>query len=169
MLDQLLRHRCTQRLEGLRLPQPLSAAALRDEITRLRQRRLYLHPIVPNTGMCGLWLETERADHIFVERRTSHAHQQHILAHELGHMLFEHSHPIVDESTLVLGSGRVSSASGEDVARTLLAGSNYSSEEEAEAEMVATLILESALRAPTDRRRAPTAFERGFGVAGYRR
>lgn len=42
-------------------------------------------------GPCGLWLAGEHADVICFEQNTSALHQEHIILHELGHILHEHT------------------------------------------------------------------------------
>ncbi|MGW5446082.1 hypothetical protein [Streptomyces asiaticus] len=67
-----------------------------------RARPLRLHPLPAEaaaTGACGLWLATDAEDHIFYERRTVPLHQEHIVLHEIGHLLFNHRTVAVDGGT----------------------------------------------------------------------
>ncbi|WP_162562076.1 ImmA/IrrE family metallo-endopeptidase [Salinispora vitiensis] len=48
------------------------------------------------TGVCGLWVTTATKDYIAFERQTSPAHQDHIVLHELGHILCGHTGDLVD-------------------------------------------------------------------------
>ncbi|WP_234312586.1 hypothetical protein [Streptomyces sp. NRRL F-5065] len=103
-----------------------------------RRRLLHLHPLplqAVAAGACGLWIATDTDDHIFYEQRTARSHQEHIVLHEIGHMLFDH-HALTDVGTL---SGLFGDLSPRLVSR-ILARTNYSTRQEKEAEMLATLI-----------------------------
>ncbi|WP_433724380.1 hypothetical protein ACQP2Y_03100 [Actinoplanes sp. CA-051413] len=40
---------------------------------------------------CGLWISVETADYVFYDPETSQLHAEHIILHELGHMLSGHT------------------------------------------------------------------------------
>ncbi|MFS8097845.1 ImmA/IrrE family metallo-endopeptidase [Lentzea alba] len=127
-----LRRRARAALRGLTMPEPFSVQALCDEVARVRGRKLFLHPFTepPVDEMpSGLWVATDVADHVFFEQQTSRFHQEHIICHEIGHMLCGHE------------------------SQRAMARTSYTTAQEHEAEMVATLILELA------RRRTPPATE----------
>ncbi|MFJ4795965.1 hypothetical protein [Kitasatospora purpeofusca] len=144
-----LRRRCAAVLDELRLPQPFSLDTLCPHIAGLRGRPLHLHPLpaqAASAGACGLWLATATDDHVFVEQRTVRLHQEHIVLHEIGHMLLGHQ-------GLSL-SGRLPETLLPDLSprlvRHLLARADYSTEQEQEAEMLASMI-----RTDTGRTRPP--------------
>jgi hypothetical protein len=128
-----LRKRCREVVRGLRLPDPFSVPALCDSISAQRGRALYLHPLEKPEGVadmpCGMWVATDVADHVFFEIQTSPFHQDHIVLHELGHMICGHTMADFD-----LGGG-------EPVQQALMRTS-YNTAQEQEAELVATLLLE---------------------------
>lgn len=135
-----LRKRCTALVRQLRLPDPFSVSALCDSIATQRGRKLYLHPLAKPDGVvdmpCGMWVATDVADHVFFEQQTSTFHQEHIILHELGHMICGHTITALDE-----GFDPSSADTGEIVGHAL-ARASYNTVQEREAELVATLILE---------------------------
>lgn len=126
------------------MPDPFDVRALCDRIGQARGRPIHLLPLALPTGSpCGLWLSTSSAEYVVYEERTSPLHREHIVLHELGHLLCDH------EAAPVLG---------EDVSRLLLPNldprmvarvlgrTHYTAEEEQEAEMIASMILQRARR-----------------------
>nr|BFF00740.1 hypothetical protein GCM10020241_24150 [Streptoalloteichus tenebrarius] len=139
-----LRRRCEQQVRALDMPEPFDVRALCERIGRVRGRVIHLLPLaMPTGGPCGLWISTRTAEYVLYEERTSPLHQEHIVLHELGHLLCEH------EAAPVLG---------EDASRLLLphldprmvarvlGRTHYTAEEEQEAEMIASMILQRARR-----------------------
>ncbi|WP_394613206.1 hypothetical protein JNUCC0626_25050 [Lentzea sp. JNUCC 0626] len=80
-----------RRARKLDLPRPFDVHELCNRVGADRGRPIVLTPL-PMTllGPCGLWLAGERADIVCYEQRTSALHQEHIILHELGHILHEH-------------------------------------------------------------------------------
>jgi hypothetical protein len=88
-----LRRRCERRLRGVRIPQPFDLDAFCREIEARRGRRL-LRQAVPGLSThapCGLWIGTREADHVFYDPGTSPLHAEHIVLHELAHILSGHN------------------------------------------------------------------------------
>ncbi|GAB2736105.1 hypothetical protein GCM10027174_06240 [Salinifilum aidingensis] len=126
---------------------------------RLSQRRsrpihATAYPLAAN-GPFGLWIPGRKAEWILYQQRTTPLHQQHIIAHELGHILCGHRpdpiHPAdgVDTDAFDWGTLR----------RTA-----YDTTQEHEAETAATLLLETArtrteVALPTGSSRAQRAQE----------
>ncbi len=137
MTARRLRKRCQEVVRGLRLPDPFSVPALCDAIAAQRGRTLYLHPLEKPAGVpdmpCGMWVATDVADHVFFEQQTSTFHQEHIILHELGHMICGHTLPMLDE---------IDPADGPELVQQALRRTSYNTRQEQEAELVATLILE---------------------------
>ncbi|MFI9275548.1 hypothetical protein ACIGXM_33295 [Kitasatospora sp. NPDC052896] len=130
-------------LKQLDVPHPFSLDALCARLSAQRGRPLHLHALPPqaaSAGACGLWLATHTDDHIFFERRTARAHQEHIVLHEIAHMLFDH-HSVAD-GELGTVSALLSDLSPRLVNR-LLARTDYTTWQEQEAEMLASLIRTS--------------------------
>ena len=134
-----LRRRCKAQVRELDIPDPFDAAELCRRLAVKRGRPLALLPIELSAGgPCGLWVSTAKADYIFYEARTSALHQEHIILHEVGHMLCQH------EAAPVLGGTAAEALLPNldpGMVRTVLGRTHYSDVEEQEAEMIATIIL----------------------------
>ncbi|RLU79971.1 hypothetical protein CTZ27_36105 [Streptomyces griseocarneus] len=147
-----LQQRCQSVLDQLSVPHPFTVDALCQELSARRRRPLHLHPLpqqAARNNICGMWLATETDDHIFFEQRTSRVHQEHILLHEIGHMLFDHHGTDLGHSEA--SQGLLPDLSPELVKR-LLGRTSYTNRQEQEAEMLASLLRirasHSAARAP---------------------
>ncbi|MEU1906557.1 hypothetical protein [Streptomyces hygroscopicus] len=131
-------------LASIDIPDPFDIQVFCDKIAKQRGRALYLHSIPGISGTdapCGIWIATEAGDHIFYEAATSPLHRDHIILHEIGHMLLEHS-------TLIDGGrpGASTVFSGIDPATvtSLLTRASYATEDERDAERLAGLIASKA-------------------------
>ncbi|MFC9112206.1 regulator component [Streptomyces sp. NPDC057092] len=135
---------CEEQVDRLRLPHRFSTRDLRESISALRGKSIVLRPLKTLGAVdapCGIRLETPTADLLFYEEGTSVHHQRHILTHELCHVFFDHpgslevdadtAHMLGVNPTLVMRmSGRTS----------------YSTADEREAEMMASIIRQRAYR-----------------------
>jgi hypothetical protein len=143
--DTRLRRLCEEQVDSLRLPYRFTTRELRDAITALRGKPIILRPLNTLGGSidapCGIRLETPEADLLYYEEGTSVHHQRHILTHELMHVWRDHpgslevdtsmAHALGVNPTLVMRmSGRTS----------------YSTADEREAEMLATIIRQRMYR-----------------------
>ncbi|MDT0347778.1 regulator component [Streptomyces litchfieldiae] len=90
-------------------------------------------------GACGLWLGTDDADFVFYEARTAPLHREHIILHEIAHMLAGHRAPHGDGG---IGGGLGSLLSGlqPHLIRRLMTRTSHTTTEEQEAEMLASLM-----------------------------
>jgi hypothetical protein len=146
MFDRALHRYCRSVAQDISIPRPFSIQALCRELAAKNGRRIYLHPFPPELGgedmPCGVWVATAVADHIFFEQNTSQYHQNHIILHEIGHMLCSHTMGTVAAS-LLDGSadlGRDGAVTGE------LQRTRYTDRQEREAELVASMILSRVMR-----------------------
>ncbi|MEE1784163.1 hypothetical protein PUR71_14835 [Streptomyces sp. SP17BM10] len=138
--DLRLRKRCQALVDGLDLPRPLSVDALCRYLEERRSRPLHLHALPPEaaaSGACGVWLSTATDDHIFYEQRTARLHQEHIVLHELGHLLFDHRTVDLDDAA---GRSMLLPDLDPRTAQRFLARTNYSTYQEREAEMLASVL-----------------------------
>lgn len=136
MSDRRLRKRCRELLRELDFRPPLDVRELCARLARQRGRpiRLMPHPIkVP--GPYGLWLMTESMDVIFYQRETTRPHQDHIILHEIGHIIADHPSDVAG-----LPGDPLAPAEPARVLRRTC----YDSVREREAELIATIILEWA-------------------------
>ncbi|MGH3547126.1 MAG: hypothetical protein ACRDQU_03180 [Pseudonocardiaceae bacterium] len=164
-MNRDLRRRCEtivrtldQRIGGI--PVPFDLNAFLDQLETDRGRPIELAPFSATAPgkLCGIWIGTDRLDLIYHEEATSLLHQDHIILHEIGHMVCNHT------GAALSGADQVRSLLLTDAVRgqveTVLGRGAYTAVEEQEAELVATLILERAIRpVPAARAVAPTTPE----------
>lgn len=153
MRERVLRRRCRELLKQLDISPPLDVHELcrRVGVVRGKPIRLVAYPI-PVPGPFGVWIATGSADYILYQQETSPSHQNHIILHELGHIIAGHSS---DESDDVL-LGELDTTPSLDVLRAripelepdavrrALRRTSYDDEHERDAETVATIVLEWA-------------------------
>ena len=77
-------------LREVPIPEPFDIAEYCAAIAKRRNRRIRLCAKVMNGKPFGLWVPLATEDQIWYERETSAWHQQHIILHEIGHMLRNH-------------------------------------------------------------------------------
>ncbi|WP_250031729.1 hypothetical protein [Paractinoplanes maris] len=139
-----VRRRCRKTISRLDIPEPFDLQELCRRIAASRGRPIDLVPtVMPLHGPTGVWIATSGRDYILYEQNTVTLHQEHIIVHELGHLLDDHG-----------GTGLLTS----DIARLLLPDLDgqmvsrvlgrtaYSDEQELIAETIATMILEAVNR-----------------------
>jgi hypothetical protein len=142
-----LRRRCERILAGIPVPRPFDLAAFCQGIAHLRGRALRLQPVpgLSATAPCGLWISLPDTDYIVFDPDTSRLHAEHIVLHELGHMLCGHS------ISMDLGSGTLArlmpDLDPKTVAR-VLGRVSYPTAQEQEAELLASLIRTRAAWVP---------------------
>src|SRR5690606_10928501 len=127
-----------------------------------RGRPIRLIPLPETAGSpCGLWVSTADVDWVFHQVATSPLHQEHIVLHELAHMIFDHESIRARPEDLC---ARLLPNLDPQVVADVLARGQYSDEQEQEAEMLAGLIATHARR-QTPPPQDPT-FARAVGVFG---
>ncbi|MFI9504878.1 hypothetical protein [Nocardia sp. NPDC052566] len=141
-----LRRRCRRRLaEAGLLGAGDSLSACAEFASRSGRPIVSSAITMPSNSMHAMLVRTTDIDYIVYERDTTRLHQQHIIAHELGHLIWNHR-------------GIAEFGDGQEIVAVLGRG-NYDPVEELEAEVTATLLLErqrSVLGRPvgSDRARA---------------
>lgn len=137
-----VRQRCEAKLLELGLSAPFDVHAFCRSLGAQRGRPIYLRPVSAPTGPCGLWIERLGADYVFYEEQTSRLHQEHIILHELAHLIWEHRPtPVLDHEV-----ARLLPDLDPQMLRRILARTRYSALEEQHAEVLASLILQWANR-----------------------
>jgi len=134
-----LRLRCEARLEELDLPVPFSARMLCSMLEDKRGRPIVLRPVTSTAGPWGLWVALPGADLIFFEQATTPLHQEHIILHELCHLVCDHQAPTIapaEVHQLLFPDLQI------ETIERVLRRAGYTGEEEQEAEILASLILE---------------------------
>ncbi|MFF3556224.1 regulator component [Streptomyces tsukubensis] len=159
-----LRVQCEERLAALRLPHRCTTRDLRDAVAALRGKPIILKPL-KTLGLldapCGIRLETEEADLLFYEAGTSPLHQNHILAHEISHIICDHP------GTLELDEDAVRAIGFNPTMVQRMSGrTSYATEDEREAEVMATVIRQHIYRGrelpPSDPSRGAERWEALF-------
>ena len=106
-------------------------------LARQRRRPIHLEASQLPADVAGAWLATATADYIFYVSGTTPPHQEHIILHEVAHLLCGHHALSAEVDTLQrdwfphLDAG---------IIRSALSRVNYSRDEEREAELLASLI-----------------------------
>ncbi|MFJ5952582.1 hypothetical protein [Streptomyces noursei] len=147
MDDKTLLRYCSEVVRQVEVPEPFDVNALCDRLEQARQREISLVPMalpVREGSPCGLWVATDDIDYILYQRDTSRAHSEHIVSHELGHILLGHeSSPAHQDEVSRLLMPNLNP----DLVRTVLGRTVYTSHEERAAEIVASLLPVQAGRA----------------------
>ncbi len=91
-MAEMVRQRCKAMLERLRLPRRFTIEDVVRRVAVMRGRAIELRPIdLSGVSLSGMLLWTRERDIICYPTDTSGPHQAHIVAHELAHLLFDHS------------------------------------------------------------------------------
>ncbi|WP_285505399.1 ImmA/IrrE family metallo-endopeptidase [Actinokineospora sp. NBRC 105648] len=156
--------RCRALVAELALPRPFSVTALVRGLAERRGRPIDIGtlPAGLTVNACGAWLQLDTRDVIFVEANTTPFHRDHIVLHEIGHMLCDHRGGPLD---IAAELGRFLPDLSPALVRRLLARTSYSTDEEQEAELVASLIRTAAqTQAPGGSTGALSELEAALGL-----
>jgi hypothetical protein len=137
---RLLRAECAAKLNGLDLPTPFDLAAFCERLGQRRGRSIHLRAVpLPADSPSGMLVSTLTADHVLYQANTTPLHQEQIVLHEIGHLLWEHAagHTVTDQSFRLLLPALDSSA-----IQCILGRDGCSGAEEQQAELMATVILQ---------------------------
>ncbi len=131
--------KCHTLVNGLSIPRPFSVDALIRELARQRARPIYVYSLPSGfiINLCGLWVSTHTHDEIYVENKATLFHRDHIILHEIGHIICDHGTDGLDDS---VGLARFLPDLSPALIERLLTRTNYTSEQEQEAELVASLV-----------------------------
>ncbi|MFH8747489.1 ImmA/IrrE family metallo-endopeptidase [Streptomyces rimosus] len=140
-------------LRDLVIPQPFDVDDICAQVSKRRNRPLRLLPMQGMSGSapCGMWLATGEADYIFYEPNTSRLHSEHIVLHEIGHLLGDHTQNLRTDSSLI---SRLLPSLNPETVKRVLGRASYTTEQEREAELFASLV------------RARAGRESSYGEAG---
>lgn len=127
-------------LELASIPHPFSLDAYLEAVRAYRGRPLHMHdlPAAATGAVCGLWIATSKADHVFVAPGAAGVLRTNIVLHEISHMLLDHGKTGGDAETALarllwpVVDGKIQAVAGR---------SRYDTVEERQAEQLATLIL----------------------------
>ena len=135
-----LRKQCEVRLQTLSIPHPFDLDVFVAGVAARRSRPLMRHAVPLRGEVFGFWAEMPDEDLIVYEERTAPFHQRHIILHEVSHILCGHRGVPLPHATPV---GDLTLA---EFRARYRCRQQYTSEEECEAEVLATLIDERAYR-----------------------
>jgi hypothetical protein len=150
-----LRARCEARLAGLFIPHPFDLTTFCAHVGSRRGRPIRLLPMeLGANSPSGLWIRGEGTDFIVYEQATTPLHQTHIALHEIGHLLCDHESAVPPHGEHL---GRLFPTLDPQRVRQTLSRTSYSSEDESEAEMLASLILQQTYLHPDQPPLLPSA------------
>lgn len=154
MRERSLRRRCRALLRELDVRAPLDVRGeLCPRLSEHRGKPLELLPYpIPVPGPFGCWISTARGDYILYQQETTRAHQDHIILHEVGHIIGGHHSDENDDELLgelypLLSPDTVRQDYPDldpQAVRRALRRSAYDTHAEQEAEYIATIIQEWA-------------------------
>jgi hypothetical protein len=140
MGDRQLRRRCVRLADSLDIPIPFSLETLCAGLGIKRNRPIHLVPwMLPPGGPSGLLLGTGQADHVFYDWRARPLHRDHIVLHELGHVVWGHEIAVAGEAA---AARRLLPRLSPELVRRMLFRSQFSDAEERQAEVFASVMLE---------------------------
>lgn len=143
-----IRRRCEARVAALDIPAPFDTRAFCEAVAHQRGRPIRLMPATFPRGQYGLIFRQPDAEIICYEQQTSPLHQEHIILHELCHLICGHQLPDVTEREQ---RPEMFSLLSDAAMKHMLQRNGYSTEEEREVELLASLILERAALAQEER------------------
>ncbi|MER5929021.1 toxin [Streptomyces sp. NPDC002054] len=135
-----LRKAGARRIAELDLPKVTDVDGLCHHLGEVRDRPITLVPLpMPASHPCGMWVAARDEDLIFYDANTTGAHQEHIILHELGHIICCHR-----------GAGGLDEAASRllfpdldpDLVRDMLLRATYDDVQEQEAEIIAYLLAQ---------------------------
>jgi hypothetical protein len=141
-----MRRAAKRKLESMHMPPCRDVVEFAQALSSKRGIPLHLLPVtIRPTDPCGLWLSTPEADFITYEAVASRPHQHHIIAHELGHMIYGHR-----------GLSAASSVTSHllfpdldpSLVQDIIGRSGYTERQEQEAEVMATIIQDRLRHMP---------------------
>ncbi|MCX5374952.1 hypothetical protein [Streptomyces sp. NBC_00091] len=151
-----VRHTCEGLLAEWGMEHGCGIDELHAYLSEQRGRPIHLIPTAfPERHLFGIWLKTDDFDIIAFEKAASASHKEHIIAHELAHIAFDHNGSVQLDQ---LGPGRADQGDpgglfsdvDPEAVRGVLMRSRYSDDEEQEAETMASLILARATKRWTE-------------------
>ncbi|MGA5134958.1 hypothetical protein ACPCTO_34765 [Streptomyces olivoreticuli] len=125
-------------VRSLGLPSVTGIRDLLPEVERRTQRAVRLEPAeVEWSAPCGMWVATAEMHYIFYDPRTSIAHQDHIIAHEVAHILKRHRGRTKAPAETTEG---LLTLLDPELIQSVLGRTQYDDVEELEAELVGTYL-----------------------------
>ena len=126
-------------VRSLDLPRVTSVRELRGYIEELIGEPIHIAPGKPADGdnPCGMVIKSGGVNYVGYDPDTSPAHQDHIIAHEFGHLLKGHRGSRIDPAS---AEGIILGDLDEDLWATILGRTNYTEPVEREAEAIGSFL-----------------------------
>lgn len=137
--------RARQLIASLDIPVPFELLEFCRRIERERGRPLRLVPLPDShpAGFCGLYIETPTEDVVFYPADAAAVHRDHVIVHELMHLLLGHG--AVDTATrIAVDTSILLPGLDPALVSRVLGRSNYATDDEREAELTASLVMQAA-------------------------
>ncbi|GAB1693718.1 hypothetical protein [Krasilnikovia sp. M28-CT-15] len=165
--EQLMRLRAAgaRRIVDLGLTTYPDIDALCRHVSELRERPIVLVPVkLRASDPCGMWVVGRNEDLVFYDMDTTGAHQEHIIMHELGHIISCHrGSGLLDDASARLLFPNLDPA----LVRDMLMRATYDDVQEQEAEVIAYLLSQRILPHHGPAERAPdSALDRIARILG---
>ncbi|GAB1644376.1 hypothetical protein [Krasilnikovia sp. MM14-A1259] len=136
-----VRRRCEQLARSIDVPDPFDIEALLADLGTRRGRPIVLLPFaLPAGAPSGLCVAAGSADYLVVTESATGPQRDHIVLHELAHLLLGHQLQALDPDADVQLFRHLDPA----VIRAMLGRTTYSTIEEQEAEILASLLGQRA-------------------------
>lgn len=130
---------CGDVAASLTIPEPFDFDVFVRTLAADRGRPIELVPVTAEPGYpCGLLVSTHRADYICYASNTTPLHQLHIQCHEVAHLLRGHGRMSALEAEV---AALLMPSLPTSVIERVLGRTVYSTEEEQDAELLASLIM----------------------------
>jgi len=164
---------CESRFTEWELDRAFDITGLVEHLSRRRNRLVHLVPAPMGAARpSGIWLRLHAMDVIVYEAETSRTHQEHIVAHELAHILCGHTSaaPVADEDSRLIFPDL-----DPRLVRDMLRRAEYDDGHELEAEVMASAILRRMNARPPEHAAAGDSpetravldrLERSFSIGG---
>ncbi len=144
MVSRSLRQQCAKLIKDLHLPVPFDLEQFCHDLGIRRGRPLTLMEVdLPTALPCGMVAALEDRDIIFITAGLTGPHRDVVGLHEIGHLIAGHlADPLADPDT-----GRfVFKHLDPRLVRSINGRSNYSTPEEQQAELIATMLFRRIAR-----------------------
>jgi len=133
-----VKRRHTAIVRNLDIPRPFDLGEFVARLERQRNRPILLRPFSCGPSLpCGLWIGTAEADYIYYEKGTTPFHITHIAMHEIAHMLLDHRGLSAWQNL----ARQIAPDVHPSLVELIMSRSAYSTPEERDAEILASLML----------------------------
>lgn len=147
MSARQLRRRCQERLDNMSLPDVLDIDVMFADLAQRRGRPIQVIEVdTPDTGPCALWVGLTDRDYILVERGTDPLHRDLLKLHEWAHIICGHRGTATADPAL---PPTLLPDLDPAMVQMVIGRRTYGADEEAEAEMLASMILARQRRTST--------------------